>query len=46
MDKLECLNETEEDSVKNIFIPWENRLQKVSESFLILATVYHCRIFK
>jgi len=28
MDKLECLNETEEDSVKNIFIPWENRLQK------------------
>ena len=28
MSGLECLNETEEDSVKHIFIPWENRLQK------------------
>ena len=33
MDKLECLNETEEDSVKKIFLPWENRLQKVRHPF-------------
>jgi len=28
LSNLECLNETEEDSAKHIFIPWENRLQK------------------
>ena len=28
MDKLSCLNETEEDSAKKIFKPWENRLDR------------------
>jgi len=30
MDKLNCLNETEEDSAKKIFKPWENRLERTS----------------
>ena len=35
MDKLSCLNETEEDSTKKIFKPWENRLDrtKVRENY-------------